>query len=194
MEALKKKAEIIYCGKFRLMKRLITVALLGFIFTGCKKKTDDGHSASSTNFTSYQQYDINAQRLGSVGDASDDYRSEEWPKWVYDLFKPMDTVNLDGYTKSEVNLEKLFPNPCGNMQMIRTFARQPINLKIVIIDQFKNVLLSKSIHVPSAQHDIELNYAEAAMPANNYYRMFYSFSAAGKPHFQRGHIDIHKTQ
>lgn len=176
------------------MKRLITVTLLGFIFTGCNKKTDDGHSASSTNFTSYQQYDINAQRLGSVGDAADDYRHEEWPQWVYDLFKPMDTANIDRYSFSEVNIEKVFPNPCGNVQMIRTFATQPVNLKIVIIDQFKKVYLSKSMHVPSAQHDLQLNYETAAMPADNYYRMFYSFSVAGMPHFQRGHIDIYKTQ
>lgn len=175
------------------MKRLLTVALLGLVFTGCKKDNDD-NTAASTNFTSYQQYDVNAQRLGSVGDAGDDYRHEEWPQWVYDLFKPMDTVNIDGYGWSEVNIEKLYPNPCGDVQNIRTFATQPINLKIVIIDQFKNVYLRKSIHVFSAQQDWTLNYAGLGMQAQSYYRMFYSFSASGKPHFLRGHIDIYKTQ
>lgn len=176
------------------MKRLITVALLGLIFSSCSKKNDDGHSASSTNFTSYHQYDINGQRLGSIGNASDDYKMEEWPQWVYDLFQPLDTVNLEGYSWSEVNVDRLYPNPCGDTQILRTFATQPVNLKLVIIDQFKNVYLRKSMHVYSAQHDWGLSYRNLNMPAPNYYRMFYSFSVAGRPHFQRGHIDIYKTQ
>lgn len=174
------------------MKRLVTVILLGIIFGGCKKTNDD-NSSSSTNFTSYQQYDINAQRLGSMGDASDDYRMEEWPDWVYGLFTPLDTANLDGYNWSEVNIEKLYPNPCGNSQTIRAFATQPVNLKIVIIDQFKRVYLAQSIRMYNGQQEIRLNYTGLGMEANNYYRMFYSFSALGKPHFMRGHIDIYKT-
>ena len=175
------------------MKRLITVALLGIIFSSCTKDKDD-HSASSTNFTSYHQYDINAQWLGSVGDAGDDYKMEQWPEWVYDLFKPLDTANLTGYAWSEVNVGRLYPNPCGDTQILRTFATQPVNLKIVIIDQFRKVYLRKSLHVPSAQQTIGLNYRELNMPGNNYYRMFYMFSAEGKPDHTRGHIDILKTQ
>lgn len=192
--ASKKKAEIIYCGKFRLMKRLVTVALLGIICTGCNKTTEDDHSASSTNFTSYQRFDINAQRLGSVGDAADDYRMEEWPDWVYDLFKPLDTADITSYNWSEVTIEKLFPNPCADTQILRTYAAQPANLKIVIIDPSKTVYLRKSIHVPSAQHDLGISYKNLNMPGNAYYRMFYSISFKGKPHHQRGHIDIFKTQ
>ncbi len=194
LNAFKKESEIIYCGKFRLMKRLITVALLGLIFSGCNKKENDEHSASGTNFTSYHQYDINGQRLGSIGNAADDYRMEEWPQWVYELFKPMDTVNLDGYNWSEVNVDRLYPNPCGDTQIIRTFATQPVNLKLVIIDPFKNVYLRKSMHIYSAQHDWGLSYKGLGMQPNNHYRMFYSFSASGKPHFMRGHIDIYKIQ
>jgi hypothetical protein len=176
------------------MKRLVTVALLGIVFTSCNKKTDDGHSASSTNFTSYQQFDINAQRLGSVSDAADDYKMEEWPQWVYDLFDPLDTVNVAGYNWSEVNVDRLYPNPCADTQILRTFATQPVNLKLVIIDQFKKVYLRKSMHVHSAQQDWGISYRGLGMTAPNYYRMFYSFSAAGKPDFLRGHIDIYKTQ
>jgi len=175
------------------MKRLLTVALLGFIFTGCKK-SDDDHSASSTNFTSYQQYDINAQRLGSVGDAADDYKMEEWPQWVYDLFQPLDTVNVSGYNWSEVNVDRLYPNPCGDTQTMRVFATQPVNLKVVIIDQFKTVYLRKSIHVFKNVNEIPFSYRNLQLPAGNYYRLFFSFSAAGKPGFQRGHVDIYKTQ
>jgi len=176
------------------MKRLLTVALLGIIFSSCGKKDNDEHSASGTNFTSYQQFDINAQRLGSVGNATDDYRMEEWPQWVYDLFQPLDTVNLEGYNWSEVTIDRLFPNPCGDTQILRVFATQPINMKLVIIDQSKKVYVAKSLHVNSAQHDMGMSYRGLAMPANNYYRMFYSLSAQGRPHFQRGHIDIYKTQ
>lgn len=174
------------------MKRLLTVVLLGVLFASCKKSNDDD-SASSTNFTSYQQYDINAQWLGSVGNAGDDYKMEEWPDWVYALFQPLDTVNLAGYNKSEVNVQRLYPNPCADTQILETFATQPVNLKIAIIDQFKKVYVLKSFQVASAQHTWGLSYRELGM-GNAYYRLFYTFSAEGHPNFSRGHIDIYKTQ
>jgi len=175
------------------MKQLLTVALLGLLFGSCKTN-DDGNSAAGSDFTSYQQYDLNAQRLGSVGNSSDDYRMEEWPQWVYDLFTPLDTVNLKGYNKSEVTINALYPNPCANTQTMRLFATQPVNLKIVIIDQFKKVYLLKSMHIWNAQHDIKLDYSELNMPANTYYRMFYSFSAEDHLNYSRGHIDFYKTE
>jgi hypothetical protein len=175
------------------MKQLLTVALVGLLFSSCKTN-DDGNSAAGTDFTSYQQYDLNAQRLGSVGNSSDDYKMEEWPQWVYDLFTPMDTVNLKGYTKNEVSISALYPNPCSNIQKMRVFATQPVNLRIVIIDQFKKVYVQKSMHIWAAQHDIELNYADLNMPSDTYYRMFYSFSAEDNLNYFRGHIDFYKTE
>ena len=161
------------------MKRLLTVALLGLVFTSCKKTNDD-HSAASTNFTSYQQFDINAQRLGSVGDASDDYKMEEWPQWVYDLFQPLDTVNLDGYNWSEVNVERLYPNPCADTQVLRTNATQPINLKLVIIDQFKKVYLRQSYHVYASQHTLGLSYKGLNMPGNTLVSGKYCFTSCSE--------------
>ncbi|MBS1741081.1 MAG: hypothetical protein JST88_11140 [Bacteroidetes bacterium] len=176
------------------MKRFIAATLLGLALTGCNKKTNDDNSAAGTNFTSYQQWDINGQRLGNVGDVSDEYRMEDWPDWVYNIFKPLDTANLTGYNWSEVVVDRLYPNPCGNTQFLRTFATQPINLKLALIDPSKKVYLLKSMELNSAQHDLQLNYTNLGMTTPSYYRLFYTFSAAGKPYFQRGHIDIYKTQ
>lgn len=173
------------------MKRLLTGALLGFLLVSCTKNNDD-QSAAGGDFTSYQQYDVNGNRLGSVGNASDDYKMETWPQWVYDLFLPLDTVSLKGYVESEVSVDALYPNPCGDNQVFQLFATQPVNLKMAIVDPFRKVYFLKSVHVPSAQQSIALDYRELLMPGNTYYRMFYSFSAEGKPHFMRGHIDIYK--
>src|SRR5690606_8643476 len=136
--------------------------LLGFLLVSCSKKNDD-ESAAGSDFSSYQKYDINGNRLGSVGDASDDYKMETWPGWVYDLFKPLDTVRLKGYVQSEVSVDALYPNPCADVQTLQLFATQPVNLKLVIIDPFRKVYFLKSFHVPSAQQQIRLNYSELIM-------------------------------
>lgn len=173
------------------MKQLLTVALLGLLFTSCKKN-DDNQGGSGLDFTSVRQYDVNAIYLGNVGNATDDYTMEDWPQWVVDFFKPMDTTNLTGYKQSDVSIDALYPNPCRDTQVMRLFATQPVNLKVVIIDQFKTVYLRKSLHVFSAIHTIGFDYKDLQMPPAHY-RMYYAFSAEGKPFFFRGHIDIDKN-
>jgi hypothetical protein len=174
------------------MKQLLTAGLLVLLFVGCKKDEPEDHSASSVNFTSIRQYDVHADYLGSQGDAGDDYKQEDWPDWVFDLFTPLDSVDLTGYVESPVTVDRLYPNPCGNQQTMRHFATQPVNLKVVIIDELKNVYFLNSVHLNSTIHNLAFDYTDAMMPGGKYYRMFYGFSAENKPFFSRGHIDIYK--
>lgn len=176
------------------MKQLLTAGLLVLLFIGCKKDKPEDHSASNYNFTSIRKYDVEANYLGSQGNSADDYSEEEWPQWVFDLFEPLDTVDLTGYVQSEVTVDRLYPNPCADTQVLRYFATQPANLKLVVIDNMKNVYFMNSYHLNSAIHDIGIGYRNLPMPmpSNTFYRMFYAFSAEGKPFFSRGHIDIYK--
>src|SRR5690606_20103257 len=176
------------------MKQFFLFVLFVSALFACKKKEKSPHSAENTDFTSIQQYDVHAVHIGSLGDASDDYKNEEWPDWVYDLFIPLDTANILGYKKSEVTIDRLYPNPCADTQTLRYFATQPVNLKLVIIDQRKNVYLRQSYHLYSTIHDIGLKYDTLDMQAGNYYRMFYAFSAENHPFFYKVHIDILKDR
>jgi hypothetical protein len=176
------------------MKQLLTIALLSVIFIGCEKDDDKPSNANGVDFTSLRKFDIESNFQGTEGDATDDYTHEDWPQWVYDIFKPLDTVSLQGYIKSPISIDALFPNPCADTQIMRLFATQPINLKVAIVDINKNVLLRNSYHVFSAIHFIGFDYKELNMKPKTYYRMFYAFSAEGMPYFSRGHIDIYKKE
>lgn len=173
------------------MKRFLTVCLLALAIGSCKKDSNEGPSAANMDFTSIQKYDVNANYLGSVGNISDEYTQEEWPGWVMDLFSPLDSVSLVGYNKGEVSIKALYPNPCADTQAMRLFGAQPLNMKVVVIDNQKNVYLRKSMHVFLGEQFKSFDYSNLMMPAG-YYRMFYSFSAEGAPHFRKGHIDFLK--
>jgi hypothetical protein len=174
------------------MRQFVILALLTICFISCKRRDDEGNAAG-VDFSSYQRFDINSNYLGTVGDATDDYKMEEWPQWVFDMFKPLDTVNLTGYEKSVISIDALYPNPCADTQVMRLFATQPVNMKVVIVDANKNVLMRKSMHIPNAIHFLGFDYKELTLPPD-FYRMFYAFSAENHPFFLRGHIDINKVQ
>ena len=176
------------------MKQLLTIALLSVIFVSCNKNDGKPSSANGVDFTSIRKFDIEANFVGTEGDASDDYIHEDWPQWVYDAFKPLDSVNLQGYVKSPVSIDALYPNPFAETQTMRMFATQPINLKVMIIDINKNVLFLNSYHVFSAINSIRFDYNDVDMKPKTHYRMFYAFSAEGMPYFSRGHIDIYKAE
>lgn len=174
-----------------VMKQFLAVALFTVLFVSCKKK-DDNLGANSLDFTSIRQFDVHAVQIGTEGNTSDEYTMEDWPQWVYDLFSPLDTADLKGYTWSEITVDRVYPNPCADTQTMRYFATQPVNMKIVIIDPNKNVYWRKSYALYSTIHNISFDYRNTGMTAGNYYRMFYAFSAENKPYFIRGHIDIYK--
>ena len=157
-----------------------------------KKESPDDQDANGVNFTSIKSYDVDANYLGNIGSATDDYKNEEWPQWVMDFFQPLDTVNVTGYVKSECSIDALYPNSCGNLQHLRYFATQPANLKIVIIDGQKHVYMQKSYHLYQGIHIVDFDYTLLNMAAGAYFRMFYTFSAEGDYNFKKGHIDIYK--
>lgn len=173
------------------MKQLLTLALFSVLFVGCKKESKESNSAG-VDFTTIRKFDIEANFLGTEGDASDDYTHEEWPQWVYDAFKPMDTTSLVGYEQSQVSIDALYPNPFSYTQTMRLFATQPANLKVIIMDVHKNVLFARSMHAFTGIQFKEFDYSDLNLQPNTFYRMFYGFSAEGKPFFLRGHIDIYK--
>jgi hypothetical protein len=174
------------------MRNFLLLTLLTICFISCKKRDDEQNSAG-VNFSTYQRFDATANYLGTEGDATDDYKMEDWPQWVFDMFKPLDTVNLIGYEKSVISIDALYPNPCADTQSMRLFANQPVNLKMVMIDVHKNVVFRKSFHIPNGIQFLGFSYAELALPPT-FYRMFYAFSAEDDPYFLRGHIDINKVQ
>jgi hypothetical protein len=176
------------------MKQFIAVVFLFLIVSGCKKSDSNDQSASGLNFTSIRAFDVEAAPIENRGNPVDDYKMEGWPDWVYNFFTPLDTINLTGYVQSAVSIDALFPNPCADTQNLRLFANQPCNLKLVVIDPLKNVYLSKSFHLNAGSQQIPISYQGLGMAGNTYYRMFYAFSAENKPFFNRGHIDILKTQ
>lgn len=174
------------------MKKLLVIALSFTVFAACNKDEKKNQSAASLDFSSYREYDVNGVYLGNIGEAGDDYVNENWPEWVYDAFKPLDTVNLTGYREQpDVNVQALYPNPCRDTQTMKYFSVEPANLKVMIIDDQKNVHYLKSFHLPNINGKLGLSYKGLSLVPGNHYRMFFAFSAENKPFFNRGHIDMY---
>jgi len=173
------------------MKQYLAAVLLALSFSSCNKDTNEGPSASNMDFSSIRKYDVNANFLGSQGDVSDEYKHENWPDWVMDLFAPLDTFSLATYNKQEASIKALYPNPAADTQAMRLFTGTPQVLKIVVIDNQKNLYYRKVMPTVLGEQFKSFSYSGLDMPPG-YYRMFYSFSAEGHPHFNRGHIDFYK--
>ncbi|HTN45433.1 MAG TPA: hypothetical protein VL098_03740 [Flavipsychrobacter sp.] len=173
------------------MKKVWAIALTAVLFGACKKDDKTNQSAQGTDFKSIVQFDAESNHIGSLGDPLDDYKQENWPDWVYNLFEPLDTVDLTGYREHpDLNVQSLYPNPCGLKQTMKYFSVEPANLKVVIIDDQKNVHLLKSIHLFNTNAKVAFDYKGLSLIPGTYYRMFFGFSAENKPFFRRGHIDI----
>lgn len=174
------------------MRKLLVIALSVCTLAACKKDDNKNQSAASTDFSSYREFDVNGVYLGNIGNAGDDYASENWPEWVFDGFKPLDTVNLTGYRmQPDVNVQALYPNPCRDNQTLKYFSVEPVNLKLMIIDEQKNVHFLKSVHLNNINGKVPLNYTGLSLVPGNHYRMFFGFSAENKPFYVRGHIDMY---
>lgn len=174
------------------MKRFLGVVLIACSLVACKKDEKPNQNADSTDFSSIRKYDVSAVPLGNDGEAVDDYTQENWPDWVFNIFKPLDTVNLTGYREQpDINVQALYPNPCRDTQTMKYFSVEPINLKLAIIDQQKNVYMLKSYHLSNINGKLGLSYKGLGLIPGNFYRMFYGFSAEDKPFFMRGHIDLY---
>jgi hypothetical protein len=177
------------------MKKFLAFTVFVAMLASCKKTPDRGHNqgADGTDYTSIRQYDVNGVYLGNKGDAVDDYQQENWPQWVFDGFKPLDTTSLVGYMQSEVSVDRLYPNPYSDTQTFKYFAIKPANLKIMIVDENRRIVFLQSRSLNNASNVIGFNYSQTTMMPGNYYRMFYGVSAENSPFFLRGHIDIYKS-
>lgn len=177
------------------MKQLSIIALLAFCLASCGKddKNESDMSANGLDFSSYIGYDVNANQLELVGNTRDDYKHEDWPNWVYDLFAPMDTVNREGLEDNAiVSVRALYPNACRDTQALKLFSNKPVNLKLVIIDNQKTVYYKNTMTLPFNDRPVSLRYNSNLMPGGRNYRLFYAFSTENQPFFERGHIDIAK--
>lgn len=178
------------------MKQLTIIALLAFCLASCgddKKDNNDNASASGLDFSSYIRYDVNANQLELVGNTNDEYKQEEWPDWVWNLFSPLDSVNRTGLEDNPiVSVRALYPNSCRDTQALKLFSSKPVNLKIAIIDNQKTVYYLRSFMLPFSDQPVSLKYNSLLMPGGRNYRLFFGFSTENQPFFERGHIDIAK--
>lgn len=176
------------------MKNWLAAGLIVLAFGSCEKDNKgSNNSASGGDFSSYIAYDVNGNQLEYVNDVSDDYKDEDWPQWVYDLFTPLDTVNLEGFQRpNALNVRALYPNPCRDTQTFAVFTERPVNLKIAVVDKNRTRYLLKTATVYLGQQRIPITYNTALMPGGMNYRLFYAFSYEGNRFFKRGHIDLAK--
>jgi hypothetical protein len=177
------------------MKYFSLAALFFMLIAACKKedKSNDDSSASGLDFGSYIKYDIGANQLELIGNTSDDYKPEEWPKWVFDLFTPLDTAKREGLEKGIVSVRALYPNPCRDTQKLQLFSNKPVNLKIVVIDNAKTVYFLKSYNIFFNDRSVPIMYNATLMGPGRNYRLFYAFSSENEQYFEKGHIDFLKN-
>jgi hypothetical protein len=171
------------------MKNGYLVLMPLFLLAACKRK-DDNPIPSNLDFSTYQMYDINAEPIGIHGTGpDDDYQQEDWAPWIYNLFAPLDTVNMAGTAVDTIQFGYFYPNPTVGIQAYYFTTEHPVAFKMALINTAGKVFYTIGFKVPAGQNYIQLSYPRGKIPAGDY-RAYFGFSAEGNKFFYRAHGDI----
>ena len=134
--------------------------------------------------------DAQGNNMGQVGNASDDWQL--WDKLSdteMALFN-FGTDDLENTVETVVRPVMAFPNPVGTVQYLQAGANDIVLVKMVIVDSDLKVLKQISFRNTSYSA-VAVNLADRTIFMNKAsLRVYYSYSAKGKPNFKVGYGDI----
>lgn len=167
---------------------LILLACLALML-GCKK---DGSAISIEGF---YMTDATAAPIGQNGPADDDWTlkttlsNREMGLFDFPTNHPDDILGTgEGTIGSRV---VAYPNPFSNVQAYHVSSSLPVVLRLVIVDQNLKVLYKYVTRFQNSL-DIQAGFDDNTFRPGGSFRVYYSFSAEGKPNFKVGYGDIKK--
>lgn len=170
---------------------ITTVLFLSFV-CGCGK---EGVGINRIDVSNQWQVDENG---GFIRQPSDDqWQQKTFTREELDLFSSLDTVSLSGTIKPALVNSKRgysYPNPFKSIHAF-PFACEPtykgtLVFKYVIVDKKMKALFATYSRIPFANGNRGIALLPE-VPAGQY-RVYYTFSAAGSPHFYQSWGNVEK--
>jgi hypothetical protein len=189
------------------VKQYLVLLVSILLFSACNKEKSGAQSRIDVS----EQWSIDA--LGNLvfGYADGQWQSRAFTPTEQDLFASLDTANLSGTTQPAVvyentlNYNSVYPNPfvgTGGHRLIFHFSpgySGQLVLKMVYVDSllqplYKTVARFHASPLPlptPAASDVIAIYP--TLPIGRF-RVYYTLSAQGSPHFYKTWGDVERTQ
>jgi hypothetical protein len=159
------------------------------IISGCGKDKDDDRVIK---IEGYHLFDANGMETGMVGGQDRDWTivgltSKELA--LFEIMKASDQV-LVNTKECDISLIKCYPSPASSNQTFSVVSSDTVVVNLAIVDDQMIPVVSI---VGRGKGQLNFNFSLQDIPsknANTSYRLYYSFSAAGKPNFKAGYGDI----
>lgn len=136
--------------------------------------------------------DAAGNQLGEHGNAADDWKLQATLSPIEMTLLDFTTpLTLDHTVESAINASvSAYPNPFATTQRYATDAADSVLFRMAVVDAKLNVLKTHAAKI-KGPYTIQLDYSDRTLfSARGAYRVYYSYSAQGKPHFKVGYGDI----
>lgn len=173
--------------KTSLPKTLLLLLLPGLLLCGCKKEND------VIRIGGYLLRDQYGQPMGSNGNSDDDWQLRSWSSLSVEeqgFLGFADTISLNNTSVADLGTVVAYPNPVAQVSRMQFWAADSVKLKVALVDGGGRVHRAYTQKF-KGYHHVMFDVADRALfPSGKGLRYYYSFSAAGAPHFKAGYGDI----
>lgn len=176
----------------QIIHRFLVAGVIVFgVATGCKKDKSSG----KINIEGFHRTDASGMDLGHQGPADDDWTTKPGTGMsaeIAALFNFETDRDVSQTTEATINRILAFPNPFANTQRYIFDVSKPTLLKIVLVDNELRVLDKNAVVLYTGGNSIaSFDFSDRIKyPNKGAFRLYYSFSAIGKPNYQYGWGDI----
>ncbi len=151
------------------------------------------HCGKSTPFTVDMTGITAVDALGNpigANDPTDWTADASWSETETAFFRT-DPVDMSGCTVTSVAMRAASPNPTTARQITLLFTTDTTTfIRIAVVDQQLNKKDFFQFKTDPGLNAFIIPFSSTLYPANNYYRIYYSFDAPGKAFYYKGHGDI----
>jgi hypothetical protein len=172
--------------------RITCLALaISICFASCKKDKPFHIDASKISFV-----DENGDPAGDT-DPSDWRFDDDWNGQENALFNFADSVSVVGMQKAFHCSAGAAPNPASGVIMFSFSADKPTLLKMVITDEFLNIVFKKAVRLTNTGNanpniGIGMDVRNGSFKQSGYYRVYYALYAYDGFIYKKGHGDFQK--
>ena len=170
------------------MRKLIPALIGCLVMAGCDKSDEK----NPIQIEGFKLFDHFGNTIGTVGPADHDWEFVNWNTLSakeQQLLNTSDAVNTNNTVVSTVNVHP-YPNPVRDQSSVLAQSTDSVKFKLIVTDKTGGVLIQVAEKIKgSKSFSLDLSNRNL-FPFGKDLRYYYSFSAAGNPHFKVGYGDI----
>ena len=175
-----------------LSRTILILAVAGFCAASCGKSGNHDQSKSVIDIQGFALIDFSGNLLGWQGQPDSDWKfrpslsAKEMALFQFNTGTTLDNTVQDSLPFNPI----AFPNPAWMQQNVDVSAPDSNVVKIVIVDSMLTVLQQQAKKIKGGTL-IHLDLSNATLfPDHSSRRIYFSFSALGKPDYKIGYGDI----